>query len=150
MRGHAPPSNSSQRRRGIIFSFITIFPLSYKWILFNDNPFVVDNLKYFSNYIHGRDRSIKNIMMDQSFVSGLGNIYVNEILFSSKVKPNRKVKFLKKNEIKTIIKIIFVFKNLKKFKYLKKGALNTSKKYTWKKRAETILKNNIIFKIKSL
>ena len=47
-------------------------------------------------------------------------------------------------------KIIFVFKNLKKFKYLKKGALNTSKKYTWKKRAETILKNNIIFKIKSL
>ena len=43
-------------------------------------------------------------MMDQSFISGLGNIYVNEILFLSKVKPNRNVKSLKKNEIKTIIK----------------------------------------------
>ena len=62
------------------------------------------NLKYFSSYIHNRDRSVKNIMMDQSFVSGLGNIYVNEILFLSKVKPNRNVKSLKKNEIKTIIK----------------------------------------------
>ena len=42
--------------------------------------------------------------MDQKFVSGLGNIYVNEILFSSKVKPTRKIKFLKDNEIKEIIK----------------------------------------------
>jgi len=41
--------------------------------------------------------------MDQKFVSGLGNIYVNEILFSSKVKPDRKVKTLKNYEIKKII-----------------------------------------------
>ena len=30
--------------------------------------------------------------MDQKFVSGIGNIYANEILFLSKVKPTRKVK----------------------------------------------------------
>ena len=41
--------------------------------------------------------------MDQKCISGLGNIYVNEILFQSKVKPTRKIKF-KNNEIKKIIK----------------------------------------------
>ena len=33
--------------------------------------------------------------MDQKFVSGIGNIYANEILFFSQVKPMRKVKNLK-------------------------------------------------------
>ena len=39
------------------------------------------NFSYFKKYIFGRKRSIKNILMDQKCVSGLGNIYVNEILF---------------------------------------------------------------------
>ena len=42
--------------------------------------------------------------MDQKFISGLGNIYVNEILFLSKIKPNRKIKKLKNVEINKIIK----------------------------------------------
>ena len=33
--------------------------------------------------------------MDQKFVSGLGNIYVNEVLFLSGVRPDRKVVNLK-------------------------------------------------------
>ena len=45
----------------------------------------------------------KNLLMDQKFVSGLGNIYANEILFLSKVKPSRKVKNLKEFELKKII-----------------------------------------------
>ena len=39
------------------------------------------NLIYFKNYIKGRERTIKDILMDQKCVSGLGNIYVNEIAF---------------------------------------------------------------------
>ena len=62
------------------------------------------NFDYFKNYIFQRKKTVKDLLMDQKFVSGLGNIYVNEILFSSKVKPTRKVKFLKDNEIKEIIK----------------------------------------------
>ena len=62
------------------------------------------NNLYFKKYIIGRERSIKNILMDQKFVSGLGNIYVNEILFLSEIKPSRKVKNLKNFEIKKIIK----------------------------------------------
>ena len=42
--------------------------------------------------------------MDQKFVSGLGNIYVNEVLFYSKIKPNRKACNLNITEIKNILK----------------------------------------------
>ena len=42
--------------------------------------------------------------MDQKFVSGLGNIYVNEILFFSGIKPTKKVQLLSDLEIKKIIK----------------------------------------------
>ena len=61
------------------------------------------NYTYFKNYIKGRSRVIKDILMDQKFVSGIGNIYANEILFLSKVKPSRKVKNLKEFELKKII-----------------------------------------------
>ena len=42
--------------------------------------------------------------MDQKCVSGLGNIYVNEILFLSRIKPVRKSAKLKNFEIERIIK----------------------------------------------
>ena len=34
-------------------------------------------------------RSIKTLLMDQHFISGIGNIYANEILFSARIKPNK-------------------------------------------------------------
>ena len=61
------------------------------------------NHSYFEQYLKGRKRAVKDILMDQQFVSGLGNIYVNEILFLSKIKPTRKVEKLKDYEIKKII-----------------------------------------------
>jgi formamidopyrimidine-DNA glycosylase len=61
------------------------------------------NFIYFKNYIKGRNRVVKNVLMDQKFVSGIGNIYANEILFLSKVKPSRKVKKLKDFELRKII-----------------------------------------------
>ena len=42
--------------------------------------------------------------MDQKFISGLGNIYVNEILFFSGIGPAKKIKRLTTFEIKKIIK----------------------------------------------
>ncbi|MDB3858198.1 bifunctional DNA-formamidopyrimidine glycosylase/DNA-(apurinic or apyrimidinic site) lyase [Pelagibacteraceae bacterium] len=58
------------------------------------------NFKYFKNNIKGKNRIVKDLLMDQKFVSGLGNIYVNEILFYSSVKPTRKAIKLKEIEIK--------------------------------------------------
>ncbi len=62
------------------------------------------NSNYLKKYILGRKRTIKDVLMDQKCVSGLGNIYVNEILFLSRIKPTRKVSTLKNFEISNIIK----------------------------------------------
>tara|TARA_B100000963_G_scaffold180689_1_gene156998 strand:+ start:1154 stop:2023 length:870 start_codon:yes stop_codon:yes gene_type:complete len=62
------------------------------------------NFGYFKNYIKGKERNIKNILMDQKFISGLGNIYVNEILFFSGVRPSKKIKKLTNSDIQNIIK----------------------------------------------
>jgi formamidopyrimidine-DNA glycosylase len=61
-------------------------------------------LNYFRKYILGKNRVIKETLMDQKFVSGLGNIYANEILFFSKIKPIKKTKDLLDKDIKKIIK----------------------------------------------
>ncbi|OGZ39039.1 MAG: DNA-formamidopyrimidine glycosylase, partial [Candidatus Portnoybacteria bacterium RIFCSPHIGHO2_12_FULL_40_11] len=45
---------------------------------------------------------IKPLLMDQTFIAGLGNIYSDEVLFYAKVKPIRIVKTLKPEEIKKI------------------------------------------------
>ena len=42
--------------------------------------------------------------MDQKFIAGLGNIYVNEILFFCKINPKKKVRNLTKKDMANIIK----------------------------------------------
>ena len=42
-------------------------------------------------------------MLDQNFVSGIGNIYASEILFLSKINPNKSVYLIKKKECKKIL-----------------------------------------------
>ena len=34
------------------------------------------NSKYFKNYIFKRNRNIKNILMDQKFISGIGTVFL--------------------------------------------------------------------------
>ncbi len=64
------------------------------------------NLSYFKKYINGRDRNIKDILMDQKFISGIGNIYANEVLFASGVRPTRRVVKLSDFEINKIVRSI--------------------------------------------
>ena len=94
------------RKFGFI-KFINIKEVQFNSHLKNLGPEPLSKhwcLKYFKRYIQGRNRTVKNILMDQKFISGLGNIYVNEILFLSGILPNRKVVRLKDHEIKKIIK----------------------------------------------
>ena len=92
------------------FGFIKLlnkFDLYQNFHLKNLGPEPLENKfnsKYFKKYIFGRNRIIKDILMDQKFVSGLGNIYVNEILFFSCIKPTRKIKNLTDSEINKVIK----------------------------------------------
>uniref|UniRef100_A0A7V4JPY7 Formamidopyrimidine-DNA glycosylase n=1 Tax=Thermodesulfobacterium geofontis TaxID=1295609 RepID=A0A7V4JPY7_9BACT len=58
-----------------------------------------------------RNRNIKNLLMDQKVISGLGNIYVNELLFRAQISPFKNSKDLKEKEIK---KLFFQMKKLLK------------------------------------
>ena len=44
---------------------------------------------YLFNLINNSSQKIKNLLLDQTIVAGLGNIYVNEILFKSLISPKR-------------------------------------------------------------
>jgi len=48
-------------------------------------------------------RSIKDVLMDQHVVAGLGNIYVNEILFLSRVRPSRRMGRVTRAECDAIV-----------------------------------------------
>ena len=61
------------------------------------------NIDYFQNFVKEKNKRIKELLIDQKFVSGIGNIYASEILFLSKVNPNKKIRLLKKNECNKII-----------------------------------------------
>jgi len=61
------------------------------------------NIKYFEKFTQNRKKNIKNLLMDQTFVSGLGNIYVNEALFLSKIHPLRQCSNLERKSIKNLI-----------------------------------------------
>ena len=61
------------------------------------------NLDYVYNFFKDKNKDIKNFLLDQKFVSGIGNIYASEILFLSKVNPFKKVKLLSKKECQKII-----------------------------------------------
>ena len=58
------------------------------------------NLNYMKKYLLNKKTNIKNLLMNQKFVAGLGNIYCNEILFLSKINPHRIAGNIKKKRIK--------------------------------------------------
>ena len=62
------------------------------------------SIKYLQKKMYNKDKNIKNFLLDQSFVAGIGNIYANEILFYSKINPLKKGKEISENEIRKIIK----------------------------------------------
>ncbi|MDC0518435.1 bifunctional DNA-formamidopyrimidine glycosylase/DNA-(apurinic or apyrimidinic site) lyase [Candidatus Pelagibacter sp.] len=61
------------------------------------------NLRYVRSFFEKKEKNIKNFLLDQNFVSGIGNIYASEILFQSQIKPSKKAKLIKKKECKKII-----------------------------------------------
>ncbi len=62
------------------------------------------NYKYFKKKLINKEKNIKNILLDQNYISGIGNIYANEILFYCKINPLNKGKKIVKNQIIRLIK----------------------------------------------
>tara|TARA_B100000902_G_scaffold313365_1_gene303785 strand:+ start:206 stop:1069 length:864 start_codon:yes stop_codon:yes gene_type:complete len=62
------------------------------------------DLKYFRKFIKNKNKKVKDLLIDQKFVSGIGNIYASEILFLSGINPNKKIKLLNNKNCTQIIK----------------------------------------------
>ena len=56
-------------------------------------------LAYFRGSLRARKARLKSVLMDQAVVTGLGNIYADEVCFLAKVRPNRKASSLSDKEI---------------------------------------------------
>lgn len=60
--------------------------------------------EYLLDKFKKQNKFIKTVLLDQSIISGIGNIYDDEILFLSKINPYKKAKDLNKEECLNIIK----------------------------------------------
>lgn len=66
------------------------------------DPFSEDFTVEYLEGIFRRKANIKALLLDQSEVSGLGNIYVDEVLFAAKVHPTRKASTLSPDEVRAV------------------------------------------------
>jgi len=57
---------------------------------------------YLAAKARGRTAAIKNVIMDQRIVAGIGNIYASEILFRAGVRPTRRAGRVTRGEIEKI------------------------------------------------
>ena len=67
---------------------------------------------YLQKKIYKKSKCVKNFLMDQSIIAGIGNIYASEILHRANINPLRTVDKLNKEHLKSIIDATkFILKN---------------------------------------
>ena len=96
-----------------IFGWVKAMPtknISTTSFIQNLGPDALDksfNLNVLKQIIKRKPKSsIKSIILDQSNLAGIGNIYADESLFLAGIKPNRKASTLKQLEIKKLVQNI--------------------------------------------
>ncbi|EXU60618.1 DNA-formamidopyrimidine glycosylase [Mycoplasma mycoides] len=62
------------------------------------------SVDYLFNKLQKSNKAIKTVLLDQHVISGLGNIYVNEVLFLSKINPLTNANLITKDQTNQIIK----------------------------------------------
>ena len=106
------------RRFGFIKLIIGDINLKNYFSKLGPDPFEKDfNFKYIKEYLIKKNKNIKNTIIDQKFISGIGNIYASEILNYSKINPFKNSGKISNKEIK---KIIFYTKKILKLS-IKRG-----------------------------
>ena len=59
-----------------------------------------------ASMLNGRRGRIKNYLLDQRFIAGIGNVYIQDILWHARLHPNRKANTLKSEDIPRLHKAI--------------------------------------------
>lgn len=62
--------------------------------------------KRFNRMVKGRHRMIKPLLLDQSFIAGLGNIYSDESLHKAKIHPRRLSHTLRSSQLDSLLMAI--------------------------------------------
>jgi len=71
---------------------------------YGPEPFSKDfQLSYLEKVFSRKRQPIKKVLIDQTVIAGIGNIYADEILWASQIHPKRTAESLKKSEIKSIL-----------------------------------------------
>ena len=92
------------RRFGYFLFFKSKSDLKKNFKHFGPEPFSsLFSKNYILKYLKNKKKNIKNFLLDQKFVSGIGNIYANEILYLCKINPMKKAKTLKTNDCKKLV-----------------------------------------------
>lgn len=60
------------------------------------------SVAYLKKILAGKKQKIKPFLLNQKFIAGLGNIYVDESLFAAKIRPDRSAVSLSELEIKNL------------------------------------------------
>lgn len=66
------------------------------------DPIDIDIDSFYDAFKHRRI-TIKEILLDQTIIGGIGNIYANEILYLSKIHPAKKGNLITKKEAETLL-----------------------------------------------
>ena len=74
-----------------------------KMVALGKEPFYIEPIELYQN-VKKSNKKIKEILLDQHIISGLGNIYVDEVLFISKILPNRIGKDISLKDCEILIK----------------------------------------------
>ena len=64
------------------------------------------SFSYMQTWFERRQRPVKNALLDQAMVAGIGNIYADEALFLSGIRPNVRCDRISPKRLKTLHKAI--------------------------------------------
>jgi formamidopyrimidine-DNA glycosylase len=95
------------------FGYMKLTPTSEEAKLVQKEQLGIDffdrafKVKKFSELIHSRHGSqIKPLLMDQSLIAGVGNIYAQEACFAARIHPLRKAGSLKDDELNSLYRAL--------------------------------------------
>ena len=68
------------------------------------DPFMMKDASRLVDAFKHKSIAIKTALLDQSIMSGLGNIYVDEVLFATKIHPETPAKLVSKKQLEDVLK----------------------------------------------